>query len=315
MITDKKQALNNDYIAFEENAPALPDVTDVDDKNKVNVNHNFRMLCSIIATVVCFIMLMLTQNWFFKLINTDSNHGIIKAILDFFGTILLGLIALFFLVATVAGAIYTLLMLLEKLWLKISYGKTKKDYDFKMKIYDEATAVFQADCEKRKEELNEKCRSGDVCISEINTEIDEISNQLEQAYSANIIPRPFRNIQGIYYLYDYLSTSNQSLSEALLQCNLEAIKNKLDNVIKQQGEYIIQQAQANAALYEQNQSILNSLIDLNSKADDLNSKADSIASNTSMAAKYAQISATNSAVSVKLQSQMLSYQKSDYWFK
>jgi predicted nuclease with TOPRIM domain len=112
------------------------------------------------------------------------------------------------------------------------------------------------------------------------------------------------------------------LSEALLQCNLEAIKDKLDNVIKQQGEYIIQQAQANAALYEQNQSILKSLIDLNSKAadlnskaDDLNSKADSIASNTSMAAKYAQISATNSAVSVKLQSQMLSYQKSDYWFK
>jgi hypothetical protein len=88
------------------------------------------------------------------------------------------LLTVILLIATVAGTLYTLLMLIKKLWLKISYGKTLNDYNSKMVKYNEMATVFQADCEKRKEELDEKCRSGDICISEINTEIDEISNQL-----------------------------------------------------------------------------------------------------------------------------------------
>lgn len=135
----------------------------------------------------------------------------------------------------------------------------------------------------------------------IGQDIAFFKSELDSAYSANIIPLQFRNIQGIYYLYDYISTSNQSLSEALMQCNLEAIKQKLDSVIELQGKAIIQQAQANAAIMEQNQHILET--------------AQATMQNTAVAAKYAQICAVNSELSLKLQAKDLAYQKADFWLK
>lgn len=139
------------------------------------------------------------------------------------------------------------------------------------------------------------------CISEINIEKEDIAEKLQEAYNANIIPIQFRNIEGIYYLYDYISTSNQGLSEALMQCNLEAIKQQLYRVINMQGEMIVRQAQHNAAMYEQNQQLLN--------------MARATVVNTAMAAKYAKISSINSDVALRLQSQDLAYQKADFWLK
>lgn len=148
----------------------------------------------------------------------------------------------------------------------------------------------------------EKCRQEIIGNTKaIGQDIGFFKSELDSAYAANIIPLQFRNIQGVYYLYDYLSTSNQTLSEALMQCNLEAIKDKRDNVIKLQGQSIIQQAQANAALMEQNQRIL--------------SAAQATMQNTAEAAKYAQISAVNSTLSLKLQQKDLAYQRADFWLK
>jgi hypothetical protein len=188
------------------------------------------------------------------------------------------------------------------------YHEAWKKYDKEKENYDVAMVKYRENCDKKEQELKEAYRVADTLIENVNTEKDTISEQLQTAYNANIIPLQFRNIQGIYYLYDYISTSNQGLSEALMQCNLEAIKDKLDNVIKLQGKSIVQQAQANAALYEQNQRILNSL-------QDLNAKTDNVVSNTFVAAKYAQISAINSAVALKMQSKQLAYQRADFWLK
>ena len=149
------------------------------------------------------------------------------------------------------------------------------------------------------EEIDKLMDKKDLMIRELDQEITAIQEKLNEAYSINIIPLPFRNIRGIYYLYDYLSTSQQSLSEALVQCNLEAIKEKLDSVINLQGKAIIQQAQANRALFEQNQKILET--------------AQATMNNTAVTAKYAQICALNSAVSLEMQKQQLAYQKADYW--
>ena len=139
------------------------------------------------------------------------------------------------------------------------------------------------------------------CLSEMQLEKDEINQKLQEAYNANIIPIQFRNIQGIYYLYDYMSTSSQGLSEALMQCNLDAIKQQLNKVIQLQGETIIKQAQQNAALHEQNQQILEAV--------------QATMNNTAIAAKYAQISAINSEMSLRLQRKNLAYQRADYWLK
>ena len=135
----------------------------------------------------------------------------------------------------------------------------------------------------------------------MTADIYKAQEQLDKAYGANIIPLQFRNIQGVYYLYDYISTSNQGLSEALMQCNLDAIKQKLDNVIQLQGKAIIQQAQANVAIMKQNQQILET--------------AQATMQNTAVAAKYAQIAAVNSTLALQLDSKQLAYQKANFWLK
>lgn len=138
----------------------------------------------------------------------------------------------------------------------------------------------------------------------LDQENKEVYALLQKAYDANIIPQQFRNIEGVYYLYDYLSTLNQSLSEALMQANLEAIKSKLDNMIKLQSAQIIQQAQTNAKLdniQAQNQR--------------LQELSEATKNNTAVAAKYAQIAAVNAEVSLKMQAQQLAYQKAEFWLK
>lgn len=144
----------------------------------------------------------------------------------------------------------------------------------------------------------------DKIIIEMTDEQKTIANDLDKAYSANIIPMQFRNIEGVYYLYDYLSTSNQSLSEALMQANLEAIKQRLDEIIEKQSAQIVLQAQANAKLDEvisRNRKILET--------------AQATMNNTAIAAKYAQITAVNTELTARLASQSLAYQRVDFWLK
>lgn len=141
-------------------------------------------------------------------------------------------------------------------------------------------------------------------IPQIEEENQEMSKLLKKAYSANIIPLQFRNIEGVYYLYDYLSTSNQTLSEALMQANLEAIKQRIDSMLKLQSIQIIQQQQTNKelqALQESNKHIM--LL------------AEQTANNTAIAAKYAAISAANTEIIKVLSQKQLAYQKAEFWLK
>lgn len=177
----------------------------------------------------------------------------------------------------------------------------EKEYLNKLHKYERNITEYNQTLREKIDFRDEILKKARTSIDEINAEKNDISEKLQEAYNANIIPLTFRNIQGIYYLYDYLSTSNQSLSEALMQCNLEAIKAKLDNVIELQGKAIVQQAQANQVLFEQNQHILET--------------AQATMNNTAVAAKYAQISAVNSAISLKLQQKNLAYQRADFWLK
>lgn len=167
--------------------------------------------------------------------------------------------------------------------------------------YEENCSIKKKEVSAALTKLNTFKRNTEECISDIKIEKEEVEEKMQEAYSANIIPLQFRNIEGIYYLYDYISTSNQGLSEALMQCNLEAIKQQINQVVNLQGEMIVRQAQHNAAMYEQNQQILN--------------MARATVVNTAMAAKYAKISSINSDVALRLQSQDLAYQKADFWLK
>ncbi len=116
----------------------------------------------------------------------------------------------------------------------------------------------------------------------VEKEIEEAKSLLEKAYNINIIPKQFRNIYAIWFIYDYISTSTESLSAAFLHCDLDKIKQKLDTIIEQQKEIIINQRilmAQNAQMIEQNQQTLNKLA--------------SIEQNTERAAQYAEIASNN----------------------
>lgn len=187
-----------------------------------------------------------------------------------------------------------------------NWKKMKEEYDEKLSDYNNTTLPNArknlSEAEKQKKEFNDKVDSEYSPV--ICKEIDDTKNALAKAYSANIIPQQFRNIEGVYYLYDYLSTSNQSLSEALMQANLEAIKQKLDDMIRLQSAQIVQQAQTNAKL-DNIQAQNERLVQL----------SEATMNNTAVAAKYAQIAAVNSELNAKLAAESLAYQKAAFWLK
>lgn len=136
----------------------------------------------------------------------------------------------------------------------------------------------------------------------LNTYLRQIDNMRQRAYSLNIIPQQFRGIYGVTYLYDFISTSDLSLSDAVLNCNLEQIKHKLDAVISKCNDIIYEQQRTNANLREiqrQNNQIL--------------AEARNTSRNTALAAQYSEIAAENSAVALELQKKQLAYQEVDFW--
>lgn len=119
-------------------------------------------------------------------------------------------------------------------------------------------------------------------VSGIHNEWKKAEALLEDAYSINIIPSQYRNIHSIWYIHDYVTSSKKTLTTALQQCALEEIKQKLDTIIEQQREIIINQAilaAQNSQIIEQNQKTLNHLAQ--------------IESNTEKAAQYARIASNN----------------------
>lgn len=88
-------------------------------------------------------------------------------------------------------------------------------------------------------------------------ELKKVKELREKIYNVNIIPTHYRNIYAAYYLYDFFSKGiSDDLDMALNTFVLEQIKEKLDIVIQQQTDIILNQRIAminqQRALDEQN---------------------------------------------------------------
>ncbi len=171
--------------------------------------------------------------------------------------------------------------LFESVWLEHRFTLLSENKQWK-----EACLNFYYDFQKNAPTEYQKNANE---ISRLKHEYDEIQKEferahelLEQAYNVNIVPNQFRNLYAIYYLSDFINSSNESLSTALLNYNLETIKEKLDKIIEQQQEIIINQALTiaqNEKIMKQNENQLRHLA--------------SIEQNTDRAAQYAQIASNN----------------------
>lgn len=137
-------------------------------------------------------------------------------------------------------------------------------------------------------EIIEKSQLSNV-RNEMYDEWTKFDNSLKSAYNANIIPGQFRDIYAIYYLYEYLSTSMGTLSEALLHLDLDAIKQKLNTIIYQNQQIIIQ----NAIQIAQNE-------ELKTQQDEVLQHAIQTEKNTAKAAQYAQISAAHAQAQTQI---------------
>lgn len=163
-------------------------------------------------------------------------------------------------------------------------------------IYDESKDqkryVNEVNFEKEriKSESYEKEKLSDI-LSAIMKDLNQTETLLHKAYDINLIPKKYRNIYAAYFLYDYISTSNANLNEALFNCALDEISKKLDTIIEQQQEIIMELARSNAfneQIVRQNEETLKHAI--------------AAENNTALAAQYSQVAAVNTNTMATIQS-------------
>ena len=148
---------------------------------------------------------------------------------------------------------------------------------------------FKANCKNDLKRQIENHNALSIKQSGISEEMKKFNGLLDKMYSLNIIPDPFRNIYAVHYLYNYISTSNQTLENAMLHCDLEQIKQKLDKIIQQNEEIIINQS----ILMSQNQKIIQDNQSYLSKLSSIEKNTAKTADSAERASIYAEIAASN----------------------
>ena len=111
------------------------------------------------------------------------------------------------------------------------YNQTIEEIEH-IKIENEIRKTAIANLEKAKNDLQ--------------AENKEALKLLEECYDINIIPSKYRNIYAITFIYDYLTTSQGTLRDALFACDLDKIQIQLDKVIKNQQNMICKLAKIEA---------------------------------------------------------------------
>ncbi len=166
-------------------------------------------------------------------------------------------------------------------------SRQAKARDAFLKYYSEFTRIAPL---KWEENYNNIVKPLEIRFDGIKKEHMKIKGLLKDAYDINIIPQQFRNFEAVWYLKDFITSSNETLTTALLHCDIEKIKQKLDTIIEQQEEIILNQAYQiaqNNQIISQNQNMLNNLA--------------SIESNAERAAQYTKIAANNTGVVAAIQ--------------
>lgn len=117
------------------------------------------------------------------------------------------------------------------------------------KHINEEYLIAQRQYEDELRQINRTQEFNRSQVNIIQMELNELycaKNQavhvLNQVYAANVIPSPYRNIYAAVYLYNWFSTGgSDDLDHALSMFVLEEIKAKLDIVIEQQAQIIVNQ--------------------------------------------------------------------------
>lgn len=95
---------------------------------------------------------------------------------------------------------------------------------------------------RRRASAEAQCDTISNQIRDVERQISVIDGLLAKAYNANLIPSRYRDIYAAVYLYDWFSTGmSDDMDMALNTYVLEQIKSRLDTIIRNQAEQIINQ--------------------------------------------------------------------------
>lgn len=121
----------------------------------------------------------------------------------------------------------------------------------------------------------------------LKNEHKKVSLLLKNYYDLNILANPYRNLASVYYIYDYMSSSQETLKDTLIhehmENGIERILEKIDYIIDQNQEIIFQ----NRILEAHNKEIIGQ----NKK---MLYKLKEIEDNANVVAQYAEITANYS---------------------
>lgn len=112
--------------------------------------------------------------------------------------------------------------------------------------------------------------------------LNDLNSILNENYSVNIVPQQFRNLGGICYLYDYLSSSQESFQSALINYNMNKMNMNIQKMAAVQSDMLIQQYITNA-----------NLTDIKRQSRDMLDKLRNIEQNTETAAVYSAMNEAN----------------------
>lgn len=120
-------------------------------------------------------------------------------------------------------------------------AESSKDREEKIRKYQEELKAYEAR-EPKRARARAEVKAWEDYRDLTESRIEEVKQLREKAYSANIIPRQYRNIYAVHYLYEYMDTSQENDLDRVIQTFvLEEIKSRLDSIIEQQTEIILNQ--------------------------------------------------------------------------
>ncbi|WP_294798401.1 hypothetical protein [uncultured Eubacterium sp.] len=125
---------------------------------------------------------------------------------------------------------------------KEKYEKELLEYNENIEHYYKDIKLIKTENEKR----NKAITNLEKAKNDLQAENKEALKLLEECYDINIIPSKYRNIYAITFIYDYLTTSQGTLRDALFACDLDKIQIQLDKVIKNQQNMICKLAKIEA---------------------------------------------------------------------
>ena len=138
-----------------------------------------------------------------------------------------------------------------------AWDESMEQYEDKMRRYEDEMRRYVNEVQKYNDIKRERARIIDNARKEIDGKIQKVDNEcreievlINRMYQTNIIPMRYRDFYAAIYLYDWFAFgSSDDMDMALNTYVLENIKDKLDIVIRNQSQSIINQQQIIANQY------------------------------------------------------------------